>query len=56
MMTSSATKTIPTETAAATDKTFINTDYLYDIEWTDSGGVVTRLFRGKASVSPEVTK
>lgn len=55
-MTNSVTKTIPTESANAADSAFRTTDYLYDVEMVDAGGIVTRILRGKASVSPEVTK
>lgn len=30
--------------------------YVYDIEVTDSGGVVTRLFEGIVTVTPQVTR
>jgi len=47
-----------TETAAlpATGDTYDEySEYVYDIEMEDSGGVVTRLLNGAVSVSPEVT-
>jgi hypothetical protein len=31
-------------------------NYVYDLEITSSGGVVTRLIQGKISVSPQVTR
>lgn len=31
-------------------------DYVYDLEITSSGGIVTRLIEGKFSVTPEVTR
>jgi hypothetical protein len=55
-MENTVTQNIPTNSVSAADTTFTSTEYLYDVEMVDAGGVVTRILRGKASVSPEVTK
>jgi hypothetical protein len=55
-MPNTVTQTIPTNSVSASESTFESTSYLYDVEMVDPGGVVTRILRGKVSVSPEVTK
>lgn len=54
-MSSAVSATIPTNCIAATD-TFVTTPYLYDVNMIEPSGFINRILRGKANVSPEVTK
>lgn len=42
-------------TAAQTSQLDPSHEYIYDVELTDSNGVVTRLIQGRISISPSIT-
>ena len=54
-MSSAITSTIPTNCISATD-TFTTTPYFYDVNMIEPSGSISRILRGKAAVSPGVTK
>lgn len=46
-----------TATISATDTAAMDTgEFVYDIEWTNTGSNVVRLLEGTATVTPEVTR
>ena len=51
-----ATGTIAIRATAAQTGAIAAGQYVYDLEITSSGGIVTRLIQGKISLSPQVTR
>jgi hypothetical protein len=51
-----ATGTIAITASAAQTAAIAAGTYVYDLEITSSGGIVTRLIQGKISLSPQVTR
>jgi hypothetical protein len=51
-----ATGTISITATAAQTAAIAAGTYVYDLEITSSGGIVTRLIQGRISVSPQVTR
>ena len=51
-----ATGTIAITATAAQTAAIPAGSYVYDLEITSSGGIVTRLIQGKISISPQVTR
>ena len=51
-----ATGTIAVTATAVQTAAIAAGSYVYDLEITSSGGIVTRLVQGKISVSPQVTR
>jgi len=51
-----ATGTIAVTATAAQTAAIAAGNYVYDLEITSGGGIVTRLVQGKVSVSPQVTR
>ena len=51
-----ATGTLAVRATAAQTAVIAAGQYVYDLEITSSGGIVTRLVQGKISVSPQVTR
>jgi len=51
-----ATGTIAITATAVQTAAIAAGTYVYDLEITSSGGIVTRLIQGKISVSPQVTR
>jgi hypothetical protein len=51
-----ATGTIAVTATAAQTGAIAAGNYVYDLEITSAGGIVTRLVQGKISVSPQVTR
>ena len=51
-----ATGTLQVRATAAQTRAITAGNYVYDLEITSAGGIVTRLVQGKIVISPEVTR